>query len=457
MDKLHPFFQQVQQSPQEQPISTQPQGNEQLHPFFSQPKEKVEQTNQVVLPERTSSIPKQIVKEGAAGLFGAYGDIAELVGVQKEESPAVLPSRQERFRKESAATDKELINLVSEDQGELPEYAKIPSSKDIREAATKFFGIGDAKTSAERYAGKISGAIGGVAALGGGGTAIKASAAGAAAGQTVREAGFSEGIATTVDIGTNLGVGLVKTLADKGTAAEHASKLYRAAETSLPEGASGSATKLKTSLKELNKKMKLGTKAESEKAIINETEELLSKIKDGKMSYQEAVASRRSINEKMMKVFVETPDKSSKARARKLFGQVKGDLNEFIKTAEEKYPEFYKNQVAADQAFATIAQSRFISNFVNDLVKGHTAKIVAAGIGMSHVSPVNILLGIGSYSSIKAGEFAYRFFKSPVLRAHYNDLINSALKENKAGVLNSIRRINKGVEEDPEILELLKN
>jgi hypothetical protein len=412
----------------------------------------------MVLPERTSSVPKQIAKEGAAGFLGTYGDIAELVGAQKENAPAVLPSREERFKKESAATDKELINLVSEDQGELPEYAKLPTSKDVREAATKFFGIGEAKTPEERYAGKISGAVGGVAALGGGGTAIKAAAAGAAAGQTAREAGLPEWAATTVDIGTNIGIGLVRTLADKGTAIEHATELYKSAEASLPEGAAGNATKLESSLKELNKKMKLGTKAESEKAIISETEELLGKIKDGKMSYLEAVASRRSINEKMMKVSFDTPDKSSKARAKKLFGQVKWELSEFIKTAEKKYPEFYKNQVAADQAFSTIAQSRVVSEFVNDLVKSHPSKVIIGGIGASYVAPVNLLIGSGlaSYPLEKAGEFAYRFFKSPVLRAHYNDLINSALKENKAGVLNSVRRINKEVEEDPEILKLLK-
>ena len=408
--------------------------------------------------KETSGIVPQAIKETSAGFFGTYGDIANLMGIQKENAPAVLPSQQEKFRKEATATPEELISMSESDEV-LPAYSKLPTSEDVRKAASDFFGVGEAKTAGERFAGKIGGAVGGAVSLGAGIVPSAFAAAGAAAGQGIRELGGPEWAATTVDIGTNLGAGLVKSLINKGTATKYASSLYKAAEEALPEGAAGDARQLENSLKLLNKKVSLGTKAPSEKAIIDETEEILGKIKDGNLGYAEATAAKRSLNEKMMKLVYETPDKAAKGRARKLFGQIKSDLNEFIDTAKAPYPEFYINQRAGDQAFSTIAQSRRVSIVIEDFLKSKAGSMLASGLGGAALSSgiMAPLFGVAKgYASLKSLEFTYRFLKSPVLRKHYNSLINSALKDSKQGMFNSLRRINQAMEDDPEIRKILE-
>ena len=459
---LHPFFQ-----TQQEPIETihedvQPQKKQDgLHPFFS---DKPEQTSTGIQGsyQKTSSIPKQIAKEFSAGALGTYGDIAETIGLQKENAPKLLPSQKEKFTKEALASDKELINLASEDLDILPSYSKLPTSKDIREGAAQFFGIGEPKTHKERLIGKAAGTVGGIGSLGGGAGVIGRGIAGSIAGQEVKEAGFSDALATTVDIGTNLGLGLVKTLVNKGTATQLASKLYKNAEEALPAEAVGDAKNLEKSLESLSKKMQLGLEASSEKTVIDTTDKILEKIKDGKMSYKEAVASKRSLNEIMGEIVFKTPTKAAKARASKLLGEVKSSLDDFIKTSKDKYPIFYKNQVAADQAFATIAQSKRVTNFVSKTIAAHPKEVASGTIALAwHYGLMPSLFGIAKgaagVSAVKAGEFGYRFMKSPVLRKHYNEIINSALKENKAGVLNNLRKINKEIEGDPEIMWILES
>lgn len=426
--------------------------------FFQDLKAMPEAEKLKVIPKETSSIPKQIVKEGAAGFLGTYGDIAQLLGIQKPGEKPLLPGQEERFKREARATPQELISMVGEEEDLMPEYAKLPTSEDVRKAAKDFFGIGEARTPTERIAGRTSGALGGAAALGAGLLSATAGGAGGATGQTTQELGGPEWLATTVDIGTNLGAGVVRALINKGTATKLAGSLYGAAEKSITENAAGNASELERNLLNLNKKMKLGTRAPSEKAIIDETEEILGKIKDGKLSYMEAAASKRSLSEKMMKLVYETPDKAAKARARKLFGNIQEDLREFIKTSEKTYPEFYNNLTQADLAFSAIAKSRVISDNALDFLKsklGGSSMSGALGLayGLGYIKP--ILIGTALIPAAKTGEFIYRFFKSPALRKHYNSLLNSAMKDSKQGMFNSLRRINETMEDDPEIMAIL--
>jgi len=135
--KLHKFFQDdqnVAQEPQQIETAVVPQRQERLHKFFQDP--IASETARIAQPE--SSVSKQIAKEGAAGLLGTYGDIAELIGVQKKGQPSLLPSQQLRAEKEAKATPEELIAL-SEEEDLVPQYGKLPTAQDIRKSALKFF------------------------------------------------------------------------------------------------------------------------------------------------------------------------------------------------------------------------------------------------------------------------------------------------------------------------------
>lgn len=447
MPELHRFFRpKIQETEEEQEeLVKNP-----AHRFF---KEKKSEQAPI-----SSSIPKQAIKGAISGALGSYGDIAELLGIQKPSAPEVLPSQREKFYKEAKAKPEELVDIVEADEL-LPPYAKLPTTKDIGKYAKEFFGIREPESKSERIASRAGEAIGGAASLAAKPIGLLGAALGGITGQIAREAKTPELFATTVDLGTNLGTGLVRSLLSGKSAKNLASSLYETANKSLPEGAVGNAEHLEKSLSKLNKQMKLGTKAPSEKAIIDETEEILDKIKDGKLRYDEAVASKRSLNEKMLKLVYETPDKQAKGRARKLFGQIKSDLGNFLKTAEEKYPEFYKNQIAGDQAFATIAQSKKFADSIIDLAKSKYGPAALGGaIGLAlNAGLMKPLLAVGvGLPALKAAEFTHRFLKSPVLRKHYNSLINSSLQDSKAGMINSLKKINKEMEEDPEIMELIK-
>lgn len=245
-----------------------------------------------------------------------------------------------------------------------------------------------------------------------------------------------------------LGTMLLTSMWNPGGAEKYTKSLYAKAKEALPEEAKGNASSLERNLKSIQKEVSKGTLAPSEEVVRKETELLLNKIKDGELSFDEAVASRRSLNEKMNKALYDTPKKEDKERARKLFGGIKNELSNFIGQSQEKYPEFYKAQKMANESFATIQQAKRMERFFekhHDTLSKYgipaaVFKVFTEGFPFAAKATAVGSIGTGVYKAIQVAE---EIRKSPALRKYYFDVFNSALKEDSGALIRNMKEFVK--------------
>lgn len=142
--------------------------------------------------ETLKDIGKQVLSKGLQGFAGAYGNIAELLGQNKEN---LTPGMKARF-------EREFENPLESETNEFQDYARLPTSEDIGAGIKELTGVGEGETGAGRIAGRGAEFVGGAAALPMGltGKAAATLAGAGVAGQGVREAGLPEALATGTEI-----------------------------------------------------------------------------------------------------------------------------------------------------------------------------------------------------------------------------------------------------------------
>ncbi len=141
--------------------------------------------------------------------------------------------------------------------------------------------------------------------------------------------------------------------------------------------------------------------------------------------------------------------------ARRSIDMVRDAVREEILNAGQNHPAAINSWTSGIQAWATIHQSRAISNWIQNLAGGKYAKIISG--------PAAALFGISAYSGIKAplvalpgaialpgaykiGQTAYRTWNDPNLSRYYWNAISEAQKENIPAFINNYNKLNKGLE-----------
>ncbi len=207
-DKFSNSIPQVQQSSEfeEQDEFIEPTRN-----IFQQHAVKNEQkeTEKFSFLDTAKDIGEQVVTKGISGVSGAYGNLLDAFGLQIKKGEK-LPGQEQRQSSEQSVLDKlnrgeipsfgEFLQLSEDDI--LPESSRLPSSKELQEDIKGLTGIGEGKTTSGRIAGRGAEFLGeGIAMPGGGAKALATLGGAGIAGQSVREAGGSEGLASAVEIG----------------------------------------------------------------------------------------------------------------------------------------------------------------------------------------------------------------------------------------------------------------
>ncbi|MBE3085560.1 MAG: hypothetical protein IMZ64_05010, partial [Bacteroidetes bacterium] len=156
----------------------------------------------------TKEVPEQFSKAALESLGGSYGSIADFLKLQTKEK--ALPGQEARWKREAEATPEELIAMGTEEDI-VPDYARLPSTSEIREMTQR----PEPTTRAGRYAARTGSAAGGAVAFGASPAVIAGSMTGGVAGQTAREVGAPEWVATPIDIATSIYAGGKPTLKSK--------------------------------------------------------------------------------------------------------------------------------------------------------------------------------------------------------------------------------------------------
>ena len=422
--------------------------------------QKVEQSEDFEQPEENTKhyVRRNIARTAARAtetLLGSVGDIAkapleefEKFAVSKITGKPLTEERRESLKK---------INPMFGGASQI-----LPTSQDIREAHKPITGeYLEPQTENERTADELTHDFTSIALPTGilsKGSFLKnmAKVVGVVGlGQTAKQGAKVLGYEEQGQNIAKTGAMLLASLINPNGAKKLASDLYAKSEQAIGPEVMGNATALEKEMQALNVKMSLGTVSNSEKAIIDETNAILNKIKDGKMSYQEAVAAKRSINEKAESFLYSSAGKLEKAKARKFYNKINYHLKTFIKTAEKEHPEFYQAHSQADEITGTMHQSKKVSN----MIMNHLG--IATSLGISPavtqlLGPVENIatLGVGA-AALKTGELLFRVVKSPVLRKYYLNAVNAASKENAPLMIKNLKKLDEATKEIPEITDIL--
>jgi len=257
--------------------------------------------------------------------------------------------------------------------------------------------------------------------------------------EVVKDWTGSEGKGAAAHIGSLILLSFI----DKKGAAKAISDGYKPIEARAAQLMPVPATKLENSLTNLKAKVSKGTLAPSEKFIVDEVDAVLSKIKRGQITPEEAWASNRSLNEKLSAVLYQTPGKSQ-PRARKLASEISHELDDALKLTEKQDPKFYKELKGWNAAYKAVADSNLVSRWVEKNLK-HTP--VTAGLLHMFGGPAASTLGVAA-APYFVGKIAYRIAKSPKLLSHYSKALASASAEDAVSFNRQLKLMDKELQNE---------
>lgn len=222
---------------------------------------------------------------------------------------------------------------------------------------------------------------------------------------------------------------------------------YDKARSSIPKGTMVNTTGLESALNQVDQLLARGLSTDTKDEVKKALSELKAKASGGAMELDELVESYHNINERLnsKKLFDELST-SEKRLLKSRYDLVKDEVENEIQKYGKSNPEFYKTWKGANDGFATIAQSKKVSRFLESKlgkIPHHLAGSLALDLFLK--SPAATIGVAGTYSAIKAGELLYRIAKSPTLRDHYTKFIMEAGNENLPGVIKHLEALNKAV------------
>lgn len=209
--------------------------------------------------------------------------------------------------------------------------------------------------------------------------------------------------------------------------------LYEKSNSLLPEGAQVSGKKLSADLDKLIVNLEKGIETTDKIQVIKPARQLLSKVQNGKINVEELVSAKRDINKLR-------GDPATVKGAKKLLSSIGKQVDEAIDLYKPQNPRFVNSFREANEAFGTIAQSKKVSSWLNNLSK--TMKL-GSGLGLlfeahqAGFAPAAAAAASG-YGALKSSELLYRIMKSPVLRRHYFDVLKNGMRENTNAAVKSL-------------------
>lgn len=303
-------------------------------------------------------IGEQVVTKGVAGIGGAYGNILDLAGLQNKPGE-MTPGEMTRQKIESDILDKmnrgekvsaAELSLLSSDEN-IPTSFRAPTSEDIKSDISFNTGIGEGKTAPGRIGGRIAEFVGEALPLGGASPKVLAAMGiGGGLGQSSRELGLPEGVATGLEVVSSiLPSAISKKLIPSGRQAKE-----------LAEGAEriGLSAKQTTPLLQSEKKIATLSKAARKG---EGTKKLFASIKE---SLGDSYDNLKKLPESRVKI-----SSSSTSKIRNRFYDVIDELEKTLEPSPEKKEaiDFIKNSIKKLNKKGTTGEE--LINFWQDINK----------------------------------------------------------------------------------------
>ena len=233
-------------------------------------------------------------------------------------------------------------------------------------------------------------------------------------------AGVEEGTQEAGKLGTMF---LLTMLNPKG-AANFAKLNYEKADV-LSRGASIDAVPFEGHLVNLVNDLKKGVSTSAKNTVIKPAEELIKKVKKGKILVSDLTSAKRDIHELM-------GEPETLKGAKKLLNVLGKEVDKAIKPYERLNPAFKEAYRPANEVFGAVMQGNKSANFIKRALgtKSLFGALVAEG-ALGH--PEYLLPTIAGASGVMAGaktiDFFTRLAKSPELQKYYANAMMAAARE----------------------------
>lgn len=242
---------------------------------------------------------------------------------------------------------------------------------------------------------------------------------------------------------------------NKGGVKKYVNSLFQKADEAIPKGVSINAENLGKSLNKLEETLTAGGVRTTTKKALEKITEIKNEIKNGKIDAKRLAAYRPSINEAIEELGgfqLEIP-KKLKPQAIRNLNEVKSNVIKSLNEYGEKFnPDFAKFSREANEGYAALKKSEFITNFIQDKVgfqpKSKAVQVLfsygptAAGVGALALSPMSALSGTAAYGGYNAFKVLHRTMNSPVLRKYYLNVLKEASAGNVAETSKNLKKLD---------------
>lgn len=216
---------------------------------------------------------------------------------------------------------------------------------------------------------------------------------------------------------------LLSAINPKG-AMKYASSQYDKAQ-ELSRGASINAHHFQGNLLNLIDDLKKGISTPGKNAIIKPAEELIDKVKGGKIPVHDLTAAKRDIHSLM-------GDPALLKREKILLKNLGKEVDLAIRPYEKINPSFKKSYRPANEIYGAVMEGNKASNFVRKTLGNKSVLgVVLAETVLGHpefILPTTAVAG-GIHALAASSDFFSRLLKSPELRKYYGKALLSAAKE----------------------------
>ncbi len=267
---------------------------------------------------------------------------------------------------------------------------------------------------------------------------------------------------TTQELG-KMGMNIALSIASLANGEKYAGNLLQQSESLMPAGKMIDASLMSTLVNKLkNSTWFRGASVPSTRPAKQLIDAIENNITNGQIEGQMALQLRKDANEiqKNLGAF-DIFSKGDKKKAIMHLNQAKEAIMEGLENyGKTQDPIFWKLNQEANKAYATVAKSKVIKNFIDKKAPALKSGIAKYLFGSSALGGLGTLavkapliaaggasVGAGVGGIIKTIQILYRVMKDPKLRKYYTNVLEYAGKENGKAMVANLRKL------DEELLE----
>jgi hypothetical protein len=283
----------------------------------------------------------------------------------------------------------------------------------------------------------------------------------AVAGNLAKEGAAAIGGSEGTQQATKLGAMVLTSLINPKSANKYKDMLYSEADNLVHKNATVSARNIGSEARSLIRDLKKGGSAASKTPTMTKAEEILKRIKGGRIEVKELTEFKKTINEARGSLYKDINlDKAGRKAGLANLNRASKIVDNGLKEYGKANPAWEKLYRSANEAHGAIVESQKASNWIKrqipHLKYPGTVGLIAETILAPGKAAATVAGGAATIGGVKAYELSHRILNSPVLRKHYMNVWKAGLEENAKAFAHNAQKLDSEVKKDKELAAILR-